>query len=225
MNEIYKNIFYMIQVHYFTFNAFSENTYILADHTRECVIIDPGCFADREKNSLKKFIKEKDLKVKLLLNTHCHIDHVLGNQFIKNTYKVPLWIHALEEAPLRSVQVYAPIYGMPEYEPAEPDHFISEKDTIYFGESSLQVLFVPGHSVGHLAFYSLEDKFCINGDVLFKGSIGRTDLPGGNYDILMNSIFNTMYALPDDTIVYCGHGDPTSIAREKKLNPFCAIEV
>ncbi len=215
----------MIQVHYFTFNAFRENTYILSDHTKECVIIDPGCHTDVEKRILKKFIEDNKLKVKLLLNTHCHIDHVLGNQFVKTTYKVPLWIHALEEAPLRSVQVYAPIYGVPDYEPAEVEGFISEKDTIHFGESSLQVLFVPGHSVGHLAFYSAENKFCISGDVLFNGSIGRTDLPGGNYDTLMNSIFNVIYALPDNTTVYCGHGEPTSVAHEKKFNPFCAIEV
>ncbi|MCU0391321.1 MAG: MBL fold metallo-hydrolase [Thermoflexibacter sp.] len=213
----------MIKVQYFTFNAFRENTYLLIDSTKECVVIDPGCYVERERTLLQKFIAEHGLKVKLLLNTHCHIDHVLGNQFIKNTYQVPLLIHDLEAENLRSVQVYAPIYGFEQYEPSEPDQFISEKDLITFGESTLQVLFVPGHSIGHLAFYCPEANFCINGDVLFNGSIGRSDLPGGNHDRLLQSIYHTMYLLPDETVIYCGHGDPTTIKKEKFSNPFCAI--
>jgi hydroxyacylglutathione hydrolase len=213
----------MIQVHCFTYNQLQENTYILADQTKECVIIDPGCYDRREKAELKQFIAAQGFTVKLLLNTHCHVDHVLGNHFIKTTYQVPLLIHALEQAPLRAVQTYAPMYGFSAYEPTDADQFISEKDTITFGNSSLEILFVPGHSIGHLAFYSKEDGFCINGDVLFRGSIGRTDLPNGNFDTLMNSILTKMYALPDETLVYCGHGQVTTIEHEKKYNPYAKI--
>lgn len=213
----------MIQVHSFTFNQLQENTYILADQTKECVIIDPGCYDRREKAELKQFIAAQGFTVKLLLNTHCHVDHVLGNHFIKTTYHVPLLIHELEQTTLRAVQAYAPMYGFNAYEPTDADQFISEKDTITFGNSSLDILFVPGHSIGHLAFYSKEDGFCINGDVLFRGSIGRTDLPNGNFDTLMNSIFTKMYALPDETLVYCGHGQVTTIGHEKKYNPYAKI--
>ncbi len=214
----------MIQVHSFTFNQLQENTYILADQTKECVIIDPGCYDRREKAELKQFIAAQGFTVKLLLNTHCHVDHVLGNHFIKTTYQVPLLIHELEQATLRAVQAYAPMYGFNAYEPTDAEQFISEKDTITFGNSSLAILFVPGHSIGHLAFYSKEDGFCINGDVLFRGSIGRTDLPNGNFDTLMNSILTKMYALPDETLFYCGPGQPTTIGHEKKYNPFCALQ-
>ncbi len=214
----------MITVHSFTFNALQENTYILADQTKECVIIDPGCYDKREKATLKQFIAAQGFTVKLLLNTHCHIDHVLGNYFVKTTYNVPLLISEPEQETLRAVQTYAPMYGFHQYEISEPDQFISEKDTITFGNSSLQILFVPGHSIGHLAFYSAADQFCINGDVLFRGSIGRTDLPNGDFDTLMNSIFTKLYTLPDQTKIYCGHGQPTTIAHEKKYNPFCGLE-
>lgn len=214
----------MIRVHCFTFNALRENTYILADETKACIIIDPGCYEQHEKEKLKQFIKEQGLEVKLLLNTHCHVDHVLGNHFVKNLYQVPLLISQLELPVLRAVAAYAPIYGFHEYEVCEPDQFISEKDTIHFGTSSLQVLFVPGHSIGHLAFYSKENGFCVSGDVLFRQSIGRTDLPGGNYDTLMDSIFNTMYLLPDDTVIYSGHDQETTIGYEKKYNHFTSME-
>ncbi|TAH18148.1 MAG: MBL fold metallo-hydrolase [Cytophagales bacterium] len=215
----------MIQVQTFTFNRFEENTYILSDHTKECIIIDPGCYDRKEKEALRQFIANQSFIVKLLLNTHCHLDHVVGNYFIKTTYKVPLLMHQLEVETLRAAQAYAPMYGFPAYEPTDADQFVSEKDTITFGASSLQILFVPGHSIGHLAFYSKEDGFCINGDVLFRGSVGRTDLPNGNMDTLMNSIFTKMYALPDETLVYCGHGQTTTIGHEKKYNPFCAVSV
>jgi hydroxyacylglutathione hydrolase len=213
----------MIKIHCFTFNALQENTYILADETKECIIIDPGCYTKQEQEILKQFIADNQLDVKLLFNTHCHVDHVLGNHFVKTTYQVPLLISEQELPVLGAVTAYAPMYGFHEYAPSEPDQFISEKEAIHFGKSSLQVLSVPGHSVGHLAFYSKEDGFCVSGDVLFKLSIGRTDLPGGDYDTLMDSIFNKMYLLPDDTVIYAGHGDPTTIGYEKEYNYFVAL--
>jgi hydroxyacylglutathione hydrolase len=211
----------MITVSAFTFNAIQENTYILYDETKECIIIDAGCYSKQEQQTLAKYIATQNLIVTKLVNTHCHIDHVLGNAFVKNTYKVSSYMHALEETVLRAVPTYAPMYGFAGYQEPEADFFIDEKQKLTFGNSSLEILFVPGHSIGHLAFYSPQDKFCIGGDVLFYDSIGRTDLPGGNHQQLLQSIQNVMYQLPDDTTVYSGHGQPTTIGREKKHNPFC----
>jgi glyoxylase-like metal-dependent hydrolase (beta-lactamase superfamily II) len=210
----------MIQIHTFTFNAFEENTYVLFDETRECVIIDPGCYEKQEKQELTDFIQSNQLQVKYLLNTHCHIDHVLGNAFVKHTYKVDLYIHKADEPVLRSVESYASSYGFAQYEPTLPDHFLEEGDMVKFGNSSLAVLFVPGHAPGHIAFYRKEEKFCIGGDVLFQGSIGRTDLPGGNFHTLIKSIQTKLFPLGNDVTVYPGHGNPTTIGVEKKYNPF-----
>jgi hydroxyacylglutathione hydrolase len=211
----------MITVKSFTFNAIQENTYVIYDETKECVIIDAGCYSKQEQQTLSNFIDSQNLKVVKLVNTHCHIDHVLGNEFVKNTYKVLSYMHKYEEAVLRAVPSYAPMYGFAAYQVSEADEFIDEKQTLNFGNSSLEILFVPGHSVGHLAFYSKDDKFCIAGDVLFYGSVGRTDLPGGNHQQLMDSIQHVMYKLPDDTTIYSGHGQTTTIGREKKHNPYC----
>jgi glyoxylase-like metal-dependent hydrolase (beta-lactamase superfamily II) len=210
----------MIQIQTYTFNAFQENTYVLYDTTGECVIIDPGCYEKSEKQELQNFIQDQQLQVKYLLNTHCHIDHVLGNAFVKHTYKVDLYIHRADESVLRAVENYAPSYGFAQFEPTLPDHFLDEGDTVKFGNSSLAVLFVPGHAPGHIAFYSEEDKFCIGGDVLFQSSIGRTDLPGGDFDTLIKSIRTKLFPLGDDVTVYPGHGGPTTIGIEKKYNPF-----
>ncbi len=210
----------MISIQPFTFNQFQENTFVLFDETKEAIIIDPGCYSPQEEEVLKSFIKQNALKVVRLINTHCHIDHVLGNKFVKDTYNVKLEAHKIESEQLNQVPLYAPSYGFVGYKAATVDVFIDENTDITFGNSTLKTLFVPGHSPGHLAFYSAEQKFCINGDVLFFQSIGRTDLPGGDMDTLKNSIQNVMYKLPDDTKIYCGHGNPTMIAFEKKNNQF-----
>ncbi|MDW7695889.1 MBL fold metallo-hydrolase [Flammeovirgaceae bacterium SG7u.111] len=211
----------MITIQEFTFNAFGENTYLLFDDSRECIIIDPGCYDKVEREELVEFIEEKKLKVSKVVNTHCHVDHVLGNEFAKTKFGVNLYIPEKEQEVLGSVPSYAPVYGFPAYSHAEPDGFLTPDQKLTFGNSSLDILFVPGHSPGHLAFYCKEQKFCINGDVLFHGSIGRTDLPGGNHQQLLNSIKNVMFKLPDDTRIFCGHGPSTNIAYEKKHNPFC----
>ena len=214
----------MIHIKQFTFNPFSENTFVLSDDTKACIIIDPGCYEKSEQQELVNYIKSEGLKVEKVINTHCHIDHVFGNKFCQDTFKVDLLIPPKEDQTLRSVPLYAPMYGFANYQASEPDGFLPEEGELKFGESSLKILFVPGHAPGHLAFYSAAQKFCINGDVLFQGSIGRTDLPGGHHDTLINSIRTVMFSLPDDTVVYCGHGPSTSIAFEKKHNPFCAIK-
>lgn len=210
-----------LQIQVFTFNAFQENTYVVYDEaTLEAAVIDPGCHSSTEQSKLKNFIETNLLKVKYLLNTHCHIDHVLGNWFVKNTYNVPLYIHQLDLPTLRSVPTQASMYGMAPYEPAEPDIFLEEGQRILLGTSGLDVLFVPGHAPGHVAFYNAEQHFCIGGDVLFRESVGRTDFPGCNHSHLIKSIKEKLFTLPDETIVMPGHGPNTTIGHEKIHNPY-----
>jgi hydroxyacylglutathione hydrolase len=213
----------MLHIQAFAFNPLQENTYILFDDTRECVIIDPGCYDADEKYELSTFIEDEKLHVKKLLNTHCHVDHVLGNYFVKEKYQVKLFIHEKEEAVLKAVKVYAPHYGIFGYDEASADAYIQENQVITFGEQSLKVLFVPGHSPGHVAFYHENEKVLIGGDVLFYNSIGRTDLPGGDFPTLINSIQKTLFSLPDDVTVYPGHGPATTIGLEKRTNPYCKV--
>jgi len=213
----------MLQIKSFTFNPLQENTYLLFDETHECVIIDPGCYEKYEQDELATFIEKNDLTVKFLLNTHCHVDHVLGNYFVKEKYKIKLYIHRDDEPVLKAVKVYAPMYGIYAYHETSPDEFIEEGMTISFGKQALSVLFVPGHSPGHVAFYHSIAKIVIGGDVLFRSSVGRTDLPGGNSATLMKSIHQKFFTLPDDVVVYPGHGPETTIGFEKKTNPFCAL--
>ena len=213
----------MITIKTFVFNPFSENTFLVYDETGEALLIDPGCYERAEKEELIRFIKTNDLKILKLINTHCHIDHCLGNKFVKDTYQVPLVVHKTEEEVLRSVEVYAPVYGFNDFEPTEADEYMEHGDVITFGNSQLKVVSVPGHSPGHIALINSEQKICISGDVLFRESIGRTDLPGGNYDTLISSIHDELFKLPDDTVVYSGHGPVTTIGEEKMINPFCRI--
>jgi glyoxylase-like metal-dependent hydrolase (beta-lactamase superfamily II) len=212
-----------MQVQHFVFNPFMENTFVLFDGTGECIIIDPGCYEQEEENQLAEFIKNKKLTVKKVINTHCHIDHVLGNAFVKRKFSVPLYFHPLEEYQLKAVKTYAPNYGFARYQESDADAFLNEGDTLLVGNQQLQVLFVPGHSPGHIALYHESEKILIGGDVLFENSIGRTDLPGGDFDTLITSIHQKFFTLPDDVKVYCGHGSETSIGFEKRTNPFCAI--
>ena len=204
----------------FTFNPFSENTYLLHDETKECVVVDPGCSTAAEKARLKQFIEDNGLKVVKLLNTHCHIDHVLGNKFVAETFNVPLEMHEADLPTLRSIPAYAPMYGIANYEELEPGSFLTENDTVSFGNTELKIYFTPGHAPGHIVFYHEKEKQLIAGDVLFQRSIGRTDLPGGDYDTLINSIKEKLFVLPEDVTVYPGHGPTTTIGEEKRENPF-----
>jgi hydroxyacylglutathione hydrolase len=204
----------------FTFNAFSENTYLLHDATGQCAVVDPGCYDRAEQAALQAFIEANKLRVVLLLNTHCHIDHVLGNQFILDTYKVPFLIHEADLPTLRAAPVYAPGYGFPHYAPAEPTGFLRPAEPIRFGDTELEVRFTPGHAPGHVVFYHAPTQTVIGGDVLFQGSIGRTDLPGGNYATLIQSINTQLLSLPDDVTVHPGHGPATTIGVERRSNPF-----
>lgn len=217
--RIFKIQNYTMQVKKFTFNPFQENTYVVFDETKEAIIIDPGCYEAYEDKELFDFINENDLEVKELLNTHCHIDHVLGNQEIANKYGLTLKIHKADLPTLESVDSYSHVYGFQNYKTSPFPEFIDETDVIRFGNSEFTILFGPGHSPGHIAFYSEKNKFIISGDILFQGSFGRVDLPGGDFNTLKDTILNTMFSLPDDTVVFSGHGPETTIGNEKRTNP------
>jgi len=204
----------------FVFNAFYENTYLLSSSNLETLVLDPGCYEDFEKKELTDFIKTNKLKPIAIINTHCHIDHVLGNDYLKKLYNIPLWIPATEKNLLKSVSTYAPTMGIQDYQEAQPDKLLSEKDVITFGSEKLEILYAPGHSEGHLMFYHAADKSLMAGDVIFRESIGRTDLPGGNFKTLEESIKNQVYTLPEAVKIYPGHGPSTTVGNEKKHNPF-----
>jgi hydroxyacylglutathione hydrolase len=210
----------MLEIKSFTFNPFQENTYVLYDETKEAVIVDPGCYEQKEKDILTAFIKSKDLKVVKLLNTHCHIDHVLGNAFVKRHYKVDLYIHEDDAPVLKAVEAYAGNYGFQQYESTKEDAYLKDGGKITFGNTTLDVIWVPGHAPGHVIFYHEESLNCIGGDTLFEGSIGRTDLPGGDHQTLLDAIRNRMFTLPDEVVVHPGHGPVTTIGMEKIQNPF-----
>lgn len=204
-----------------TFNPFQENTYIIYDDTKECVIIDPGCINGTEQQTLVNKIEELGLKPVKLINTHCHLDHIFGNHFVAEKYNLPLEMHEGEIPVLKAAPISAQMYGIPypEHSP-EPGKFIKEGDIIEFGETQLKSLFTPGHSPASLSFYCETGGFVIAGDVLFQGSIGRTDLPGGDYDTLIDSVKEQLFVLPDNVEVYPGHGPSTTIGFEKNHNPF-----
>ena len=210
----------MANVHSFLNNPYQENTYILFDETGECAIIDPGMETAREQNAVVNFITSNNLKPVLLLNTHCHIDHVLGNKFIFDQYGLKPKFHESELPLLEAVIAYAPAMGI-RYEPSPvPDEFLPETGTIKFGNTELTLIFAPGHSPAHLCFYDKKGNVLIGGDVLFRSSIGRTDLPGGSFKQLVDNIEQKLFTLPEDCTVYPGHGPETTIGYEKQSNPF-----
>ncbi len=204
----------------FVFNPFYENTYIVSSIANNCLIFDPGCYEEYEFTELKEYIHMNDLNVIAIINTHCHIDHVLGNDTLKYKYKVPLKIPKNEKEVFDSVPAYAPQWGMTRYKHAEVDEFLEEGKILVLDEIKMQMIEVAGHSPGHLMFYIEDQKVIIGGDVLFKESIGRTDLPGGNQDDLLRNIQDKVYVLPDDVEILPGHGPSTTIGYEKKNNPF-----
>lgn len=207
-----------ISIEKFEFNGFQENTYVVHDG-EVCVVIDPGCYDRSEQEQLFTFIQNQNLRVQAVLLTHAHIDHVLGCHAVLEKYQVDLMMHEEEVETLKAVPNYASLYGFPGYTPpGYPTKLLKDGDVLRFGKLELRVLFTPGHSVGHVVFYLPAISSVINGDVLFAGSFGRTDLPGGNLEVLKRSIKSVLFTLPDDTIVYCGHGPETSIGAEKVSN-------
>lgn len=204
----------------FIFNPFQENTYIVVDENKNAVIIDPGCYFEEERQLIRDFISKNELKLLAVLNSHGHLDHVMGNAFIKREYGVDLYLHEKDLPTLKMGERSAQMYGIGGFEPSPmPDKFLKEGERITFGGISFDVIFGPGHAPGHVAFYSPEENFVINGDILFRGSYGRVDLPGGDFNELKHTITQKMFALPDNTLVYTGHGDETTIGNEKSGNP------
>lgn len=212
----------MFTVKAFTFSPVQENTYLLYNEQGHALIIDPGCYFEEEREELSNFLKQNNLKPQFLLNTHCHLDHVFGNKWIHETFGLLLHIHQNE----KQVLDFAPASGLMWSLPFDNYNaelcYLKDDEEIKLDEDQLKVIYAPGHSPGHVCFYCETQGFIIGGDVLFRQSIGRTDLPGGNHETLINSIETRLFSLPDETIVYSGHGPATTIGYEKKHNPFLA---
>ena len=213
----------MLKINSFTFNPFQENTYILSDENNHCVIVDPGCYTEEEKSELSDFIESGKLTPLKILLTHAHIDHILGINFLAGKYDLPIVMNSIEIELLRSAGIYGQMWGIQVEPSPDPTEFLKDGDKFRFGNIELEVLFTPGHSPGSLSYFHRPSKQLISGDVLFNGSIGRTDLPGGNFDTLEKSILTKLYTLDEDVVVYSGHGPTTTIGREKRSNPFVCI--
>lgn len=209
----------MIQVKTFVFNPFQENTHLIYDDTQKCIILDPGCYFSEEQGKITKFIADRNLHPEYIVHTHGHIDHALGTNFIKDHYHIQSVMHRDDLEILRRTKEFGQMIGVEVDQPRDPDIFIKEGENVHFGNTSLNVLHVPGHSPGSIALYSEADNKVFVGDALFKRSIGRTDLTGGDYITLIESIKNKLLTLKDDTVVYSGHGEITSIGEERAENP------
>lgn len=210
----------MVYQQIFTCNAFQENTYLVWDDAGHGIILDPGCYTFEERKEISDFIADKQIKLECILNTHAHIDHVLGVSYFQSAYKIPFYLHPLEKLVLADASNRAQVYGFPHYQSAKVDRWLVQDETIQVGEMEMKVLFVPGHAPGHVAFYFPNEKWVIGGDVLFKRSVGRTDFPLCSHADLMQSIRTQLYTLADDVIVYPGHGPHTTIGSEKMSNPY-----
>lgn len=210
----------MLNVHFFTFNAFQENTYIISNHKNECWIVDPGMYEKREFDEFISFIEQKQLTPKAIINTHAHLDHIFGVQALKKKYGIPFQIHKLEQPVLDRGRDTAAMFGFTFSDLPTVDAYTQHESALALGEDEVKVFLTPGHSPGSISFYYAPGNWVIAGDVLFNGSIGRTDLPGGDFDTLAASIRTHLYSLPDNTTVLSGHGDPTTVGEEKRHNPF-----
>ena len=210
-----------MEIKQFVFSPFQENTYVAFTDTLEAMIIDPGCYSTEEEKQLRLFIEDKGLNVTHLVNTHLHLDHAFGNSFVEKTWNVKTEAHAGDAFWLKGMAGQCRMFGLEMRNPA-PDisKELQEGDTIELGTETFEVLHVPGHSPGSIVLYNAQEHFLFAGDVLFEGSIGRTDLQGGDYAQLIKGIQDKLLVLPDETVVYSGHGSATTIGREKASNPF-----
>lgn len=210
----------MLEVRTYVFNSFRVNTYIVSDITGECIIIDPGCENLEEREELISEINKYQLKPVKLINTHCHIDHILGNDFVKKTFSPKFLIHKLDQPLLLNSIEQGMFFGINATSSPLPDSFLNEGDRVKFGDSEFEILHIPGHSPGSIGLLNHDEKIMFTGDVLFQGGIGRTDLPGGDYHTLMNSIKEKILVHDPETVIYPGHGPETNIETEKNSNPF-----
>jgi hydroxyacylglutathione hydrolase len=210
----------MVTVKTFCFNLFNENSHLIYQPGDECAFVDPGNYDDYEFNAIIKFIEDNALQPKMIINTHCHVDHVLGVLKLQEHYKIPFFIHPFELQVLTSVRLYAPTFGFDAYAEPRPDGFIEEGQLIKVAGSSWEIILIPGHSPGHIALVEKSLGLCIAGDIIFRESIGRTDLPGGDHNSLINGIKHKLFCLPDETEIYSGHGPNTTVGYEKQNNPY-----
>jgi len=209
-----------MEIHRLVFSPIDVNTYIIADNSGDCAIIDCGCYDDAEFKRFTSFIEEKGLNPVLLLNTHCHLDHIFGNNYLLRKYNLRALSHEQEEKNRKKGPQHAVIFGLTMEPVPEPERFIADNEVIEFCSTELKVLHVPGHSAGGVTFYFEKEGWVFTGDTLFSGSIGRTDLEGGDYETLINSIKNKLFTLPESAVVYAGHGGETTIGKEIRTNPW-----
>ena len=210
----------MLKIKSFVFSPIQENTYLLYNEFNNALVIDPGCYFPEEKDELAAFITQSGLKPQMLLNTHCHLDHVFGNKFVAEAYNLTLQIHEKEKKMLDLAPASGLMYDMPFDNYTGDLIFLEDDGKIVMDGDELEIIFVPGHSPGHICFYCAKQNFIIGGDVLFNRSIGRTDLPGGDHETLLKNIRERLFVLPNETVVYSGHGPVTTIGEEKRENPF-----
>ena len=213
----------MLRIEALVFNSFQVNTYLVRNEKGDCLVIDPAFYSPEDISSFDRYISSAGLTIIGQLNTHCHVDHVLGVKHMQTTYSCPLRAHPDESGLLNNAPMMGEVYGLKVEPFSGIDQAIDDEDSIAIGEDSLIALLVPGHSPGSLSFYCPEAGFVVTGDALFQGSIGRTDLPGGDYDTLISSIRNRLLTLPPETTVYPGHGDPSTIGEEALNNPFLTM--
>lgn len=209
-----------MKIKLFVFNAFQENTFVISDPEGKAMIIDPGCNTPSENETLRSYIREKNLRPLAVILTHGHVDHILGVPFCCAEWSIPVWIHRDDVGLYSQAPVYGQVFGLKVNSLPEPDKYIDEGEKLQCGEITLEILHVPGHSPGGIAFYIPEEHVLFPGDILFNGSIGRTDLPGGNHQRLVDGIRNKLLVLPGETIIWPGHGPATTIEDEKSGNPF-----
>jgi len=210
----------MLNIEAFVFNAFQENTYVLYNEQKQCWIIDPGMYDEQEINAFIQYLNDNKLKPQAIINTHGHLDHIFGIKALKDKYNIPFGIHERETPVLNNAVGSAMLFGFQMSQNPAPDFYIEDGKPISLGDDELEVRFTPGHSPGSVSFYYPQGNWVIAGDALFAGSIGRTDLPGGNHETLLNSIRTQLFSLPGNTLVYSGHGPATSIENELRYNPF-----
>jgi glyoxylase-like metal-dependent hydrolase (beta-lactamase superfamily II) len=209
-----------MRIDHFAFNPYEVNTYLLSDKEGNCIIIDPACCSPEEQAALKRHIEQNKLKPLWLINTHGHFDHVIGNAFVYNTWKPTVAAHLDDLFLIRNAYRQGEVFGYPVPPPPAPDKFFEAGDELTMGDIKIKILHIPGHSPGSIVLHLPAEKQVFVGDVLFNGSIGRSDLPGGDFDVLIDGITRQLLTLPPETIVYPGHGPQTSIGQEMIHNPF-----
>src|SRR6056297_1169347 len=210
----------MVEIKKFAVNPLQENTLLISDETGECVFVDPGFYFPVEHDEIKNYISENNLKPVMIANTHCHFDHIMGVEFIRQEYNIPFVAHPDDAFWVKKAIDRGKMFGFDMKPVNPPDSFFSENEKLKFGNTEFDIIHIPGHSPGHVVFYSEKEKILIGGDVLFQGSVGRSDLPGGDQATLISGIKEKLFKLPDETKVYCGHGPETTLGFEKESNPF-----